>query len=134
MQPNEITLSVDEQNDGVGPVNHVFSRFEDFQNRSTYVSSDHTIALKDTLGFYRTPPKPNGTFKGVAKTSFKISKDILVAGVDGVSQLTAPIIMEVSFSVPVGATTAQILRERQRLVSLLDRDDIMSPLNEKQMV
>lgn len=134
MQLDVITLSVDEQNDGVGPVDHVFSRFEEYQNRSVYIGANHTMSAKDTLSLYRTFPKSSGNFKGVAKTSFKFSKDLVVDGVDGVSQLTAPIIVDVSFSIPVGATSEQILIARQRALSLLDLDTIMTPLNEQLMV
>lgn len=134
MQPNEITLSVDEENDGVGPVNHVFTRFEEYQNRAVYIGANHAMSAKDTLGLYRTFPKPSGNFRGVAKTAFKFSTDIVVLGVDGVSNITAPIIVDVSFSVPVGATHARILIARQRALSLLDLDSVMTPLNEQLMV
>ena len=134
MQPNTITLSVDEENDGVGPVNHVYSRHEEYQNRSVYISGSHTLVAKDSLSLYRTFPKVAGNFKGVAKSSMKFSKDVTVFGVDGVSQLTAPIIVEVSFSIPVGATSAAILIARQRALALLDLDSVMAPLNEKLVV
>lgn len=134
MQPNAVTLSVDEQNDGVGPVNHVFTRFEEYQNRSVYISDTHSISARDTLGLYRTFPKASGNFKGVAKTAFKFSKDVTVPGVDGVSQLSAPIIVDVSMSIPVGATHEAILIARQRALALLDLDSVMTPLNEQLMV
>jgi hypothetical protein len=92
------------------------------------------MLAKDTLSLYRTFPKPSGNFKGVCKTSFKFSKDISVTGVDGVSQLTAPIIVEVAFSLPVGATHAQVLLAQQRALSMLDLDSVMTPLNEQLMV
>jgi len=134
MQPNTITLSVDEQNDGVDPVDHVFTRFEEYQNRAVYIGSTHSMSAKDTTSLYRTFPKSSGNFKGVAKTAFKISKDIQVDGVDGVSQLSAPIIVDVSFSIPVGATHEQILIARQRALALLDLDTVMTPLNEQLMI
>lgn len=134
MQPNSITLSVDEENDGVGPVNHVFTRFEEYLNRSVYIGSDHTLSTKNTLGLYRTFPKPSGNFKGVAKTAFKFSQDVGVMGSDGTSTINAPIIIDVGFSIPVGATHAQILIARQRALALLDLDAIMTPLNEQCMV
>lgn len=133
-QPDVITLSVDEENDGVGPVNHVFSRFEIYQNRSVYIGANHSMSAKDTVGFYRTFPKPSGNFKGVAKTAFKFSKDVSVSGVDGSTTLTAPIIIDVAFSIPVGATHAQVLVARQRALALLDLDAVMTPLNEQLMV
>lgn len=134
MQPNEVTLSVDEENDGVGPVDHVFTRFEEFQNRAVYIGASHSISAKDTLSLYRTQPKSSGNFKGVAKTAVKFSKDLVVDGVDGVSQLTAPLIVDISFSIPVGATHAEILIARQRALALLDLDAVMTPLNEQLMI
>lgn len=134
MQPDQITLSVDEENDGVGPVDHVYSRFESHLNRSVYVGPGHAISSKNTLSLYRTAPKPSGNFRGVAKTAVKFSEDLLVDGVDGVAQITAPIIIDVSFSIPVGATHAAILKARQRALSLLDYDTVMTPLNETLMI
>lgn len=134
MQPNVITLSVDEQNDGVGPVNHVFTRFDEYQNRSVYTSATHSMALKDTMSLYRTMPKASGNFRGVMKSAIKFSQDILVTGVDGVSQLSAPIIVDISFSIPVGATPAQTMIARQRALSALDFDTVMAPLNDLLMV
>lgn len=134
MQPNVITLAVDEENDGVGLINHVYSRFEEFQNRASYISAEHSLDSRDTLAFYRTMPKSSGNFRGVAKTALKFSMDKTVFGVDGVSNITAPLIGEVSFSLPVGASAADALILRQRLVALLDRDDVMVPLMEQQMV
>lgn len=134
MQPNVITLAVDEENDGVGLINHVYSRFEEFQNRASYISAEHSLDSRDTLAFYRTMPKSSGNFRGVAKTALKFSMDKTVLGVDGVSNITAPLIGEVSFSLPVGASAADALILRQRLVALLDRDDVMVPLMEQQMV
>jgi hypothetical protein len=64
----------------------------------------------------------------------KFSQDITVDGLDGVSQITAPIIVEVSVSLPVGATAADALIARQRVVALVDRDDIMTPLMEQLMI
>lgn len=134
MQPNEITLAVDEDNSGVGTTNHVYTRFEEFLNRASYISGNHALGAKDTLGFYRTLPKTSGNFRGVAKTAVKFSQDIQVDGVDGTSQITAPIIIEVSMSLPVGATAAQALIARQRVVTLLDTDSVMVPLMEQQMI
>lgn len=133
MLDNTVTLSVDEQNDGVGPVNHVYTRFDESQNRTTYIHSTHTLSAKDTLTFYRTLPKPSGNFKGVAKSATKFSKEIAVLGVDG-SNITSALIVEVSISLPVGATAAQAMIARQKVVSLMDLDAVMVPAMEQQMV
>lgn len=133
-QPDQIVLSVDEQNDGVGPVDVTFGRFDSFPTRSTYVSEDHTVAERDTLTFYRTPPKQNGNFKGTTKVSIKFTQDVVVPGVDGTSSITAPMIGETSYSLPVGVTPEQVLAFRQRQVAIVDRDDIMDPLCNQMMI
>lgn len=132
MQPNEMTITVDESNDGAttADVGHTFRRLEEYQNRSLYINSaEHAVDARSTLNLYRTAAKSNANFKGVQKSSVKFTKDITVLGVDGISNITAPIIVEVKFSVPVGATQAEILLERQKTVALLDSDAIMGPLN-----
>lgn len=134
MQPNVITLSVDEQNDGVGPVDHVYTRFEEHLNRAVYVGPDHSMMVRNTLSTYRTFPKPKGNFRGVSKSAVKFSMDISVAGVDSETSILAPVIVEVSFSIPVGVTPAQSLIARQKALSLLDLDAVMAPLNDQLMV
>lgn len=134
MLSDEITLSVDAENDGVGPVSEVYTRFEENLNRSIYIGSDHELTDRNTLTFYRTQPKVAGNFRGVAKTSFKFSKDFSVTGVDGVATITAPVIVEVSFSIPVGVSAADQLHIRQRVLALLDLDAVMLPLNNQLMI
>lgn len=133
MQPNVITLSIDYLNNGT-TTEESYSRFDDFQNRSTYIGENHNPDNRDTLTLYRTFPSKSGNFKGVAKTAAKFSKDIVVAGVDSSTSLTAPIIIETNFSIPVGATDADILKARQRHIALLDLDSVMVALNTQQMV
>lgn len=136
MQPNEITLAVNVDNDdGTTPaVDYVYSRFEEFQNRASYIHALHSLSAKHTLTFYRTFPKPTGNYKGVAKTALKFSVDKIVDGVDGVSQLTSPMICEVGFSLPVGITPADSLELRQMVVAIMCDDDIMAALNDQQQV
>lgn len=134
MLPNVITLAVDKLNDG-NIVNEVLTRFEEQTNRSVYVGESHSIESRDTCTFYRTLPKPNGNFKGVAKTAFKFSRDLLVLGVDNTTSVSAPLIVEVSFSIPIGATEANKLLARQRAIALLDLDDgVMDPLQNQLMI
>jgi hypothetical protein len=133
MQDNVLTLAVDELND-TNTVDHVFTRFEEYQNRSIYISADHELTARDILGLYRTFPKQNGNFKGTGKCSMKFTCDKSVEGVDGVASLTSPIIAEVSFSVPVGATVADQMIARQKLIALLDDDAIMVDLMNQLMV
>lgn len=134
MLDNQITLAVDEDNDGVGLVNVVFTRFEEFQNRAVYIAANHALNARDLLTVFRSFPKPNGNFRGVAKSTVKFTMDVTVLGVDGVSTLTSPMIGEVSFSLPVGVTAAQTKKLRQRVISLLDLDTVMGPLNDQLMI
>lgn len=132
MQPNTITLAVDVLNNGTSE-DKVYTRFEEYLNRSVYIGTNHVLHAKDTVTLYRTPQKPSGNFLGVGKTAFKFSRDITVLGADG-SSVVAPIIFEVSCSIPVGATAADILVERQKVIALCDRDDIMVSFNNLLMI
>lgn len=132
MQPNTITLAVDTANSG-STTNRVYSRLEELVNRSTYGGPNHSFSTVDTLQFYRTLPTRSGSFFGAAKTAVKFTKNVTVNLADGTEGIF-PLIGEVSFSVPVGATAAQVLELRQTLLALLDRDDIMGPLNDQGVI
>lgn len=133
MQPNVITIAVDAANNAT-PADENYTRFEELQNRSTYIGVLHLPEDRDLLALYRTAATKNGNFKGVSKSAVKLTKDVQVPGVDSSTTLTAPIIIEVSFSVPVGTTAAEVLHARQRAVALLDTDSVMDPLNLQLMV
>lgn len=128
MLDNIITLAVDEANTS-STTDHAYSRFDEYQNRSIYNGPDNTLSEREILGFYRTKPSKSGNFKGVAKSSFKFTKDLSVEGVDSTTAVTAPIITTISQSIPIGATTAEVLEERQKAIALLDDDSIMDRLN-----
>lgn len=128
MLDNTISLTVDVANDGetTADETQVYSRHEEYLNRSVYIGEDHSLAAPHTLSWYRTQPKANGNFLGMAKSAFKISQCLSVPGADGVSNVNAPLIAEVSFAVPVGTTASQVVEMRQRLVALLDDDTLMN--------
>lgn len=132
MQPDEITLSVDLLNTGI-LTDIDYRRVEEYLNRSSYISEEHEPGKRDTLAFYRTPYKSTSTFKGTRKTSVKFTVDEDVLAPDGTTT-SAPAIIEVNFSIPVGVTAAQILVYRQRLIALLDSDTIMDDLNVLQLI
>lgn len=136
MQADVITLTVDETNDGAATpdVDHVYNRFEEHSNRSVYIEDNHQLTSQDKLTLYRTFPKASGNFKGTAKSTFKFAKDFQVLGVDGLASLTSPLIVEVSFSVPVGITVADQMVARQKAIALLDNDTIMASLMDQLMV
>lgn len=122
MLSETLTLSVDETGTSTF-VSRPMTRYQEYLNRSVYISAAHTPASRDTLGFYRTEPKANGNFRGVLKSSFKFTKDITVEGIDG-SDIVAPLIVEVNFSFPMGSTSAQMLERRKSAAGLLGHTDI----------
>lgn len=132
MQPNVITLAVDILNSGT-TTNQSYSRFEEAANRSTYVGATHSPASRDTLSLYRTPAKKTGNYLGSTKSAAKFSEDVVVVDAMG-NDSVQPVILEVSWSVPVGVPAAKTKEIRQRAVALLDDDAIMSDLNDRGMI
>jgi len=133
MQPDTITIGVDELNDGI-LVNHEYKRFTQFPDRTVYVGPGHSVAMRNMMTLYRSFPKENGNFKGVAKISVKFTRDIMIPGVDTTTTIIAPEIVETKFSIPVGVTSAEALIERQKIVGILDMDSIMVSLTDQLMV
>lgn len=130
MLDNTITLSVDYLNDS-NTTDEVYSRQDEFQNRSVYTGPDHTLSERDTMSFYRTYPKQSGNFRGTAKSAIKFSQDVQVDGVDASTSVNAVEIGEISFSLPVGTTAAAAKILRQRMIAALDDDTLMAKLNDK---
>lgn len=118
MQANTITLPVDVLNNGT-VVNKDYLRHSEEVNKTTYVGPGHTLQSRNTMQLYRTLPKRTGNFLGSGKTSIKFTQDFAVPGADGVN-VTAPAIVSIDFSTPVGLTAAQTLELRQRAVAALD--------------
>lgn len=133
MLDNQIILPVDVDNSGT-PVSQEFSRFSEYQNRSVYIGSGHSVSSKNNLSFYRSFPSKTGNFLGTAKSSFKVTEDIQVTGVDSSTVLTVPVIAEVNFSFPVGTLVAKQTEIRQRLLAILDDDTLMTKLNNQLMI
>jgi len=129
MQPDTITLAVDLANTA-STTNKVFTRHEEQINRTTYRGPGHTLQTRNILQLYRTQPTRSGNYLGSAKTALKLTQDISVANADGSGEVVSPLIVEVNFSVPVGATSAELVALRQHIVAILDRDDLMAPFNE----
>lgn len=127
MQPDQLNLSVDPANDS-NPVVEVYDRYEELTNRTTYVGAAHLPDKRDTVALYRSQPTKTGNFKGVGKTAVKLTNDVEVSGVDSSTTLTAPIILELSASVPVGTTEAELIHALQRMVALLDDNSFCTKL------
>jgi len=124
---NVITLATDASNNNT-PANEDYSFYSLEGNRSVYIGDGYDPASRDVISFTRTFNKRSGNFKGVGKSTVKLTKDVTVTGVDATTTITAPIIIEVSFSVPVGADPGSLMRQRQRAIALLDLDDLMNKL------
>lgn len=129
MQPNDITLTVDETNDGstTADVDHIYTKFDLFNTRSVYHHSAHEPDMRDMLSFYRTPAKASGNSRGTQKSAFKFTKDWTVVGRDG-SNIVLPGYLEVNASIPLGVTDAQVMVQRQKAIALLDLDLIVNAL------
>lgn len=129
MLDNVLTLAVDHDRDAT-PTDEDYTRFEENLNRSLYVGDDHSVESRNTMTVTRSLPTVSGNFRGVKKTSLKFTQDYEVAGVDATTTLVAPIIISVSFSVPVGATAAAAMHLRERVRAALDDQDLMTRLTE----
>lgn len=120
-QPSTITLSVDADLDGASPADEVYGSFDDPANRHIYHGENHTPIARDTMTMYRTLPKKTATFHGVTKSSLKFSMDVTVDTPDG-NTTVSPIIGSVSFSVPVGATDADVTHVAARIKAAIAKD------------
>lgn len=74
-------------------------------NATVYVGPANTVSVVDQLRLARTSPKPTSEFSGVARTQSKLTKTLTLSGA---LTPTAPIIIEINASVPVGAAAADV--------------------------
>jgi len=74
----------------------------------------NTYEIKDYVDLKRTAPKPNGTFRGVARASAKFVKTVTLD-----DSTKADAIVEATFSIPVGMSKANIDSIRDDLGDLL---------------
>lgn len=132
MLSNEITLAVDTANTGT-TTNLTYTRFDEYNNRTVYISADHEPSARDELTFYRTFPKPSGNFLGTRKAALKFSKELPVLDKEG-NTIMSPFIFEVSTSIPLGVSTADQVEMRQRGVAILDNDTLMNLFHDKQNI
>lgn len=133
MQADTLSLAVDVANDAT-IVTVPYSRYEETQNRTVYVGADHEPGSRDQIALYRTLPTRSGNFRGVGKSAIKLTKDTQVLGHDSSTSIMSSLIIDVTFSVPVGCDSGKLLKARQTLISLLDDDTFMNKLNVQLMV
>lgn len=70
-----------------------------------YVGPAHTSSVKDDLRVSRVLPKPTAVFSGVTRMSFKLTRGHTLTGA---LTTTGDSITEMSFSLPVGISTANV--------------------------
>lgn len=126
MQDNTITLAVDVANNAT-LVDKAFVRYLEEPSKTTYRGPGDTLVERNQMVFFRTPPKRTGNYLGSAKSGVKFTRDVTVAQADG-NDTKAPLIVEVSFSLPVGTTAAVSKEMRQTALAILDREDVIGKL------
>jgi len=80
---------------------------------SKYIGPAHTATVKDMAILKRIAPKATKDFAGVARSSEKTVKSVLIGGI------TRDLIAETTFSYPVGADAATVTALRVDHSSLL---------------
>lgn len=78
-----------------------------------YIGPAQTASVKDNVVLKRQAPKPTKDFAGVARSSEKTTKSVVIDGV------TRDLIAETNFSYPVGADAATVTALRADHSSLL---------------
>lgn len=124
------TLHVDTANNGT-LTDEVISLFDAVPGRKEFHFPGHTFSSREQVVFSRSLPKPSGNFAGTRKTSFKITDDEIVDGVDPLTDVKVPGILEVNCSLPVGISSAAAKKMRQRVIAILDNDLLMEAFQER---
>jgi len=74
-------------------------------NAAAYVSSTHSATVKDDIRISRVLPKATSTFSGVNRQAFKLTRTHTLTGA---LSTTGESISEITFSLPVGISTANV--------------------------
>lgn len=126
MQDNSLIFSVDA--DGTTYADETFERFETRLNSSVYHGANHVMDARNLMALFRTMPKENGNFKGFARSSYKVTQDVVVVGKDGLAQLTVPAIVKTEYVLPVGITEADRLAITRRSAAIGGNRAVIDPL------
>jgi hypothetical protein len=70
-----------------------------------YIGASKTVSVKDDVSLKRTAPKATDVFSGVGRTAAKMTRTLTLTGA---KTLAGDAICEVSVSVPVGYTAADV--------------------------
>lgn len=126
---SDIVLSVDTANSG-STTNETFVVTDPSGGRSSYILDGTDLGDREELVLFGTRPKRAGNFRGVIRSGVKFTKAVSVPGVDATDSIDSDIILNLSASVPVGASETDLVHLRQRLVAILDDDAIMEKVME----
>lgn len=132
MQANSIVLSVDGDRTST-PADETYTRFDFQGNYSEYRGANFAHDARDMFRMYRTPPKISGNYKGSAKSAVKFTVDQEVETVDG-GVTDAPLILELSGSIPVGTTSANLIHALERVKAALSNTTVIDSLFADQSV
>lgn len=97
----------------------VFSPYRALPDTSTFASPSHSISTTDTVAMSRVFPKPVKDNDGVGRPRIKRVKTLTLA--DGSKK---DMIIEVSGSVPVGASDSDVLAGLDDTADLLDTQEV----------
>lgn len=129
---DQLVFSVDA--DGTNFVDETFDGFERHLHSSIYHGENHVIGARNLLALSRVLPKKNDNFKGFARTSYKITQDVVVLGEDGLAQLTVPAIVKTEYVLPVGIDAGIALAIRRRNAAVAGSESVVEPLTMSQAV
>lgn len=134
MIPASFTLAVDTANTG-STTDKTFTRFRYVgDNKSVYVSDAHTVAERDEIALTRKLPTRTGNFEGVAKSALKYTRDVDVEGVDTNTTEKSSGIIELSASLPVNMTSADITEMFMTACAFALQNALREGLFEKQSI
>jgi hypothetical protein len=127
MQANTLTLAVDTANNGT-TTDQVYTRFREVENKSVYNGPDGSVSNRQELAFLRKDPKRSGNSQGVSSAEVRLTEEVSVAGVEDSSTVSHLLTGSVSFRIPVGVSSADLLEFRQKIIAVLDDDVIAGAL------
>lgn len=113
-----------------GATTDISCRRADFSSgKSLYKLPGHSYAAKNQLQCFANEPKPSGNFMGTRRTSVKYTHGVTVAGRDLSTSVVAPIIVELSCSIPVGVSDEDAIAARQVIVCFAGQAEVINTLN-----
>lgn len=117
MLENSYTLAVDEDLSGTGTTSIVLSTDEFYTHRRVYKEAAHTPAARKLVTVARTRPKKSGNYNGSEKVSLKSTRDYTVPNALA-ADISAPGLVELSTSFPVGVSAADRIKQLALLFAI----------------